>query len=533
MRAFIRLSSIWWQACRYRLDELLPKTASIWVKSLFLIAPVVGSKKAPSAERLRNFIQNQGPIFIKFGQLMSTRPDLLPEDIAYELQKLQDQVPPFDPQRFKQIVEAGLGAPIEELFAEFEIEPLASASLAQVHGAVLQDGARVVVKALRPEVHQQVRRDLRLIRVLARLVDRAGSDGKRLHAPEVVADYEATIMRELDLEHEAANTQILRDNFDCGTTPHPVNYTPKVYWDFVRPNILVCERIKGIPVNNRAAVLEQGTDLKRLAEIGVEIFFTQVFEHNFFHADMHPGNIFIAAENIDHPQYISVDCAIVGTLTDAERNSLAAILLAVFRRDYRRVAEVQIRHGWVAPDTSVHEFSAEIRKVCEPIFAKPLSEISFADMLVSLFRTARAFDMQVMPSLVLLEKTIINIEGLGRQLYPELDLWATAAPFLEKWWKKQHSPRNVWNKFRENAPDYLEDLAQLPALTREILEQKTQQQLVQKGSSARTRFALAGAAFIGTALGLLLANSNSLAEISSFAPAILGLTGLYLLVRAS
>lgn len=533
MRAFGRLTSVWWQACRYRLDELLPKSAPILLKSIFWLAPLVGSRKAPRAERLRNFLQAQGPIWVKFGQLMSTRPDLLSEDIAAELQRLQDQVPAFNSLLFKEIVEAGLGAPVEELFAEFETEPMASASLAQVHGAVLDSGAKVVVKVLRPGVHKQVRRDLHLMRVLARLADRAGADGKRLHAPEVVADYESTILRELDLEHEAANSQMLRDNFNCDSDPYPVNYTPKVYWDYVRTNILVCERIQGIPVNDRAAVLAQGTDLKRLAEIGVEIFFTQVFDHNFFHADMHPGNIFVASENIDRPQYISVDCAIVGTLTDAERNSLAAILLAVFKRDYRRVAEVQIRHGWVAPDTSVHEFSAEIRKVCEPIFARPLSEISFADMLVTLFSTARKFDMQVMPSLVLLEKTIINIEGLGRQLYPELDLWNTAAPFLERWWKRQRSPRYLWKQFRDKAPDYLDDLAQLPSLTRELLEQSAQQKLAQKRPSNRTPIALVGAAFVGTALGLLLANTDSLVQISSFAPAILGLTGLYLLVRAS
>lgn len=534
MRGFFRFHSLVWQACRYRLDELLPEDSSVWVKALFIFAPLFGStKKTSKAERLRNFLQAQGPIFVKFGQLMSTRPDLLPEDIAAELQKLQDQVPPFDPELFKEIVESGLAAPVEELFAEFEGQPMASASLAQVHGAVLEGGERVVIKVLRPGVERQVRRDLALMRMMAKLLDRSGADGKRLHAPEVVADYESTILREMDLEHEAANTQILRDNFACDKQAHPVNYTPKVYWDYVRPNILVCERIKGIPVNDRASVLAQGTDLKRLAEIGVEIFFTQVFEHNFFHADMHPGNIFIATENIDKPQYISVDCAIVGTLTEAERNSLASILLAVFRRDYRRVAEVQIRYGWVAPDTSVHEFSAEIRKVCEPIFAKPLSEISFADMLVSLFSTARKFDMQVMPSLVLLEKTIINIEGLGRQLYPELDLWSTAAPFLEQWWKKQHSPKVLWKKFREDAPEYLEDLAQLPALSRELLEQNAGQKNLQKNLSNRLRIALAGALLTGSAVGLFVASSPLVAGFSPLVPPILGLTGLYLLVRSS
>ena len=531
MKAFIRLVSIWWQICKYRLDELIPSSAPALLKLIFW-PRIFFNAKGTRAQRLVDFLQKQGPIFVKFGQLMSTRPDMLPEDIATELQSLQDQVAPFDSQLFKQLVEEGLGASVEDVFAEFEPEPLASASLAQVHGAVLKTGEKVVVKVLRPNIAQQVKRDLRLMRALACLVDKTGGDGKRLHAPEVVKDYQATILRELDLAHEAANTQIIRDNFDCDSNVNAVNYTPKVYWDFVRPNILVCERISGIPVNDRAAVLAQGTDLKRLAEIGVEIFFTQVFEHNFFHADMHPGNIFIADKNIGQPQYISVDCAIVGTLTDTERNSLAAILLAVFKRDYRRVAELQIRHGWVAANTSVHEFSAEIRKVCEPIFAKPLSEISFADMLVSLFSTARKFDMQVMPSLVLLEKTIINIEGLGRQLYPELDLWNTAAPFLEKWWKEQHSPRNLLNRLKENAPEYIEDISALPALVREMIERQTSQKMLIKQTRQRVLRLGLGGLLLGGAFGLAaaemffigLGNTN----LQSLIIAFLGVTGLYL-----
>ena len=535
MKAFIRLLSIWWQICKYRLDELIPSSAPVLLKLVFW-PRIFFSAKADRSQRLVEFLQNQGPIFVKFGQLMSTRPDMLPEDIAIALQSLQDQVAPFDSQLFKQLVEEGLGASVEDTFAEFEPEPLASASLAQVHGAVLKTGEKVVVKVLRPNIDQQVNRDLGLMRALARLVDKTGADGKRLHAPEVVADYQSTILRELDLEHEAANTQILRGNFDCDTNPNSVNYTPKVYWDFVRPNILVCERISGIPVNDRAAVLAQGTDLKRLAEIGVEIFFTQVFQHNFFHADMHPGNIFISDTNIAYPQYISVDCAIVGTLTDSERNSLAGILLAVFKRDYRRVAELQIRHGWVAADTSVHDFSAEIRKVCEPIFAKPLSEISFADMLVSLFSTARKFDMQVMPSLVLLEKTIINIEGLGRQLYPELDLWNTAAPFLETWWKEQHSPRNLMNRLKENAPEYIEEISALPALVRETLEHRANQSMPTKNNRQRSiRLGVAGlllgGAFGLAAAGLFFAEAAN-SDLQSLIIGFLGLTGLYLLVRA-
>ena len=528
MTSLFRLVAIWWKVCRFRLNELLPADAP-WLARLFIWpAFIVGRRSGGRAQRLRDFLHQQGPIFVKFGQLLSTRPDLLPEDVATELATLQDRVPPFDVEIFKEIVEASLGDSLDNLFASFDPQPLASASLAQVHSATLPGGEEVVVKALRPGVQRKVEQDLKLMRRLAALVDRMGREGKRLHAPEVVADYARTIRRELDLQHEAANTQQIRDNF----LQNPVNYTPQVYWDYVRHNVMVSERIRGIPVNDREAVLAQGTDLQRLAEIGVEIFFTQVFEHNFFHADMHPGNIFVSSNNIDKPQYISVDCAICGSLTDDERRSLAQMLIAVFRRDYRRVAEVQIKYGWVAADTPVSDFAAEIRKVCEPIFAKPLSEISFADMLVSLFRTAREFDMQVMPSLVLLEKTIINIEGLGRQLYPELDLWSTAQPFLEQWWKEQHSPRKLISEFKQKAPDYLEDLAALPELLREKLEQEraAEHELAQP---ARFNWQQAGGAlFMGSGLGLWLGSAAQVAAFPVWTVPVLAVTGLWLLVRS-
>lgn len=524
MTTLVRLVGLWWSACRYGLHRLLPADAPWVARLIFWPAGVVGRRGEDRASCLRDFLNQQGPIFVKFGQLLSTRPDLLPEDMARELATLQDSVPPFSVEVFQEIVEAGLGDSIDALFTDFDPKPLASASLAQVHTARLPTGEEVVIKALRPGVHRRVERDLKVMHRLAALVDRMGKEGKRLHAPEVVADYARTIRRELDLQHEAANSQKLRDNFKG----NPVNYTPEVYWDYVRQNLMVSERIRGIPVNDREAVLAQGTDLQRLAEIGVEIFFTQVFEHNFFHADMHPGNIFISSKDIENPQYISVDCAICGSLTDMERRSLAQMLIAVFRRDYRRVAEVQIRYGWVAPDTPVAEFAAEIRKVCEPIFAKPLSEISFADMLVSLFRTAREFDMQVMPSLVLLEKTIINIEGLGRQLYPELDLWATAQPFLEKWWKDQHSPRKLWKDLREKGPDYLEDLAALPALLREQLERDEESRQV-TGAGWQP---LGGALFLGSGLGLWLGSSTAALSIPVWAVPVLAVSGLWLLVRS-
>lgn len=530
MRSLLRLLSVYWQLCRLRLDKLIPRRAPLLVRCLFLPAKLLPTGQLSRGERLRVFFERQGPIFIKFGQLLSTRPDLLPEDISAELKQLQDNVPPFDPAVFKQLVEDGLGDSTDSLFARYDAKPLASASLAQVHSAQLATGEEIVIKVVRPGIERQIQRDIRLLKSLARFVNRTGADGRRLHAPEIVEDYEFTIENELSMPHEAANAQRLRDNF----LENPINYTPKIYWDFLRDNILVSERIDGIPVTDADAIAAQGIDLKKLAETGVEIFFTQVFEHNFFHADMHPGNIFVSKTEIENPQYISVDCAIVGSLTDAERYSLASMLLAVFKRDYRRVAEVQILSGWVASDTPVHKFEAEIRTVCEPIFARPLSEISFANMLVTLFRTARRFDMQVMPSLVLLEKTIVNIEGLGRQLYPELDLWATAQPFLERWTKERYSPRTLIREFKEQAPEWLEKLPELPPLVYGALQGLQQQPPARATKSDRrsNKFAMILAAGIGAMLGLgipLLGYQPNLGDLSI---ATLALIGIYVLVRS-
>ncbi len=526
LTSLFRLFSLWLAACRLRLDDLLPERSPWLLRLVFVPALVFPRGKQSAAQRLRRFFEVQGPIFIKFGQLLSTRPDLFEDDVARELQFLQDRVPPFDPTRFRQIVEEGLGGPVGELFGSFDEKPLASASLAQVHAATLKNGCQVVIKVLRPGIQRQVERDLRLLETIARLINLAGELGRRLHAPEVVADYRFTIENELNLQHEAANAQKIRDNF----LDNPVNYTPEVIWDFVRPNILVTERIRGIPVTDRAAILAQGTNLQRLAEIGVEIFFTQVFEHNFFHADMHPGNIFVSTENIDKPQYISIDCAIVGSLTDQERRSLSAMLLGVFRRDYRRVAEVQIESGWVAADTPVHKFEAEIRTVCEPIFARPLSEISFAGMLVELFRTARRFDMQVIPSLVLLEKTIINIEGLGRQLYPELDLWATAKPFLEKWSKQHYSLRRLIREFRRHLPEHMDQIAELiPQVKQAIHNLANPPAAVELPRPQRWR--AIGAAVLGGGAGFGLAQAGLVSGISSLLPWTLVVVGIWLLVR--
>ncbi len=531
MSVIFRSFTIWWHACRLRLDLMIPSMAPLWLKLLFLPAKCFSTKNRSEGERLRLWCERLGPIFIKFGQLLSTRPDLLTEDMARELRKLQDAVPPFDPEKFREIVETGLEAPINDLFTDYAATPLASASLAQVHTAKLKTGEDVVIKVIRPGIEHVIQRDLRLLAMLSGLINRMGPDGRRLHAPEIVADYRFIIESELDLRHEAANAQKLRDNF----IDNPVNYTPLVYWDYVRENIMVSERIDGIPVTDAKAIAELGIDLKQLAEIGVGIFFTQVFEHNFFHADMHPGNIFVSKKHIDQPQYMCVDCAIVGSLTEEERYSLATMLLGVFRRDYRRVAEVQIQSGWVAPDTSIHQFEAEIRTVCEPIFARPLSEISFASILVSLFQTARRFDMQMMPSLFLLEKTIVNVEGLGRQLYPELDLWNTLAPHFEKWSKDRYSPKSIIRKFREIGPDWLEQFPEVPPLLFKALQQLANpvepRPVERKSHRSSAGAGLWLAAIGGVTLGLLLPELPTPDSLRDLSIATLALIGAYVLVR--
>lgn len=531
MDIVFRSLSIWWHACRLRLDLLIPSEAPLWLKFLFLPARLFSSANRSEGERLRLWCEQLGPIFIKFGQLLSTRPDLLSEDMARELCKLQDAVPPFDSEKFREIVENGLEANIDDLFTDYETRPLASASLAQVHTARLKTGETVVIKVIRPGIHRVIQRDLRLLRLLARIINRMGADGRRLHAPEIVADYRFIIESELDLRREAANAQKLRDNF----IDNPVNYTPMVYWDYVCENIMVSERIDGIPVTDVQAITELGIDLKQLAEIGVGIFFTQVFEHNFFHADMHPGNIFVSKNHIEQPQYICVDCAIVGSLTEEERYSLATMLLGVFQRDYRKVAEIQIQSGWVGPDTPVHQFEAEIRTVCEPIFARPLSEISFASILVSLFQTARRFDMQMIPSLFLLEKTIVNVEGLGRQLYPELDLWSTLAPHLERWSKDRYSPKSIIKKLREIGPNWLEQFPEVPPLLFKALQQLANPPRVtpvaKKPAKASVGAGLWLAAIGGITLGLVFSELPSPESLRDLAIATLALIGAYALVR--
>ena len=452
---------------KYRLDLLLDKEKLPLSIRVFL-APAVffGRANGSRGERLRKALEELGPIFVKFGQLLSTRPDLVPEDISVELSSLQDNVPPFPSQLFKKNIELALDGSVDELFLSFEPDPLASASVAQVHAAVLADGRDVVVKAVRPNIEKTIRKDIALLYTLARLVKTYSEDGERLHPLEVVKDYESVIIEELNLQSEGANASLLRHNF----ANSPMLHVPEIYWPYSNKDVLVMERIYGIPVTDIDRLEAAGVDFKLLAQRGVEIFFTQVFEHNFFHADMHPGNIFVDATNPKSPTYIAVDCAIMGSLSSEDQFYMARNLLAMFQRDYRLVAELHIRSGWVPQDTSINDFTGAIRSVCEPIFQRPLSEISLGHMLIDLFTTARRFNMEVQPSLVLLQKTLLNIEGLGRQLYPDLDLWQTAQPYLEQWLKDRYSPKSMFNQLKRYAPDWLEHFPQIPPMIFQALK---------------------------------------------------------------
>ena len=416
-------------------------------------------------EALRKTLEELGPIFIKFGQALSTRPDILPADIAIELCKLQDRVPPFASEQALAIVEAAYGRSAFDVFAHFDVQPLASASMAQVHAAMLKNGADVVVKILRPNMRKIIEQDLTILKTIANLADRYWPESKRFKPKEIVREFERYLLDELNLQREAANGGQLRRNFNHS----PLLYIPEMHWDYVRENVLVMERIYGIPVSDIAALKQHGVNIKKLAERGLEIFFTQVFRDCFFHADMHPGNIFVSLLHPEDPQYICVDFGIIGTLNDSDKRYLAENLLAFFNRDYRRVAQLHVESGWVARNTRVEEFESAIRTVCEPIFEKPLKDISFALVILQLLQVARRFQMEVQPQLALLQKTLFAVEGLGRQLCPELDLWATAKPFLEKWVREQIGPKALFRNLRENIPFLVEQLPYLPRLLNDVL----------------------------------------------------------------
>ncbi len=455
-----RSLTLWRVLSGYRLDELLPEAQRHrWLRTLAGTFPRFPDAEGCSrAVRLRLAMETLGPVFIKFGQLLSTRRDLLPDDIADELALLQDTVPPFPVEQAVEILETTYGAPVDTVFARFDREPLAAASVAQVHSAQLPNGDDVVVKILRPDIEVIIRQDLKLLKLAASLVSRLFRDGRRLRPREVAADYERTLLDELDLRREAGNASQLRRNF----LESQLVYVPEVHWPLTTENVMVSERISGIPVSDIDALRARNVDLKLLAERGVDIFFTQVFRDSFFHADMHPGNIFVDASDPADPRYIAVDCAIVGQLDEHDLYYLARNLLAIFQQDYRRVARLHVECGWVPPETPVAEFESAMRTLCEPVFERPLGDISFGHMLVTLFRTAGRFDMEVQPQLVLLQKTLLNIEGLGRQLYPELSLWDTAQPFLERWLAERYAPQTLLRRLQEESPALLEILPQLP-----------------------------------------------------------------------
>jgi ubiquinone biosynthesis protein len=507
-----RLAKIYYVVGKYRLDNLIDKSRlPLTIRIALAPTKLIAQTKLSRGERLRHALEELGPIFIKFGQLLSTRPDLVAPDICTEIKHLQDNVTPFPSEVFTAQVETALNGKVEEIFADFDQTPLATASIAQVHKASLKDGTEVVVKAIRPNIEKTIQRDIALLFTLAKLIAKYSIDGPRLKPVEVIEDYEKVIFGELNLQSEGANASLLKHNFENS----PLLHVPQIHWPYCNQNILVMERISGIPVTNIDDLKAVGVNFKNLAERGVEIFFTQVFEHNFFHADMHPGNIFVDVAYPENPRYIAIDCAIMGSLTRDDQFYMARNLLAIFNRDYTQVAELHVRSGWVPKDTSIAEFTSAIRAVCEPIFERPLGEISLGHMLVSLFSTARQFNMQVQPSLVLLQKTLLNIEGLGRQLYPELDLWATAQPYLQKWLKDRYSPKAILKQFKADLPDLLEKLPQVPPMIFQALE-NLQTPLEQKNTQASPPVSKprllpsAGAVIAGLGLGLLAAKWFSL-----------------------
>jgi ubiquinone biosynthesis protein len=454
------------------LDDLIPKRFRPWyfrfARNCLFWWPNK-HKDESQGKRLRLALQQLGPVFVKFGQMLSTRRDLLPDDMVDELTRLQDKVPPFDSSAAKEIVRQALGIQhLNELFSEFDHEPLASASVAQVHAAKLKvDNKDVVVKVLRPDIKQTIEADSDLLISIATIVQNWVHDGERLRPVEVVKEYKRTILDELDLLREAANGIQIKRNFEDSDSL----YVPHIYSDHCRINVIVMERIYGIPVSDIDTLRAQNTNLKLLAERGVEVFFTQVFRDSFFHADMHAGNIFVSYEQPENPKYISIDYGIVGTLNKQDKRYLAENFIAFFNRNYRKVAELHVDSGWVPADTNIDDFEMAIRTVCEPIFQKPLADISFGNVLLQLFTTARRFNMQVQPQLVLLQKTLLYVEGLGRALYPQLDLWKTAKPFLEKWMKDQVGPKALLKQLQDNLPFWSEKLPEMPDLLYDTLHQ--------------------------------------------------------------
>ena len=456
-----------WTILRFGLDELvLSNFQKPWIRLLTRIVTLGRNLKAPRGQRLREALERLGPIFVKFGQVLSTRRDLLPPDIADELARLQDRVPPFPSAVAVAIVEKAFGRPLDRIFATFEQLPVASASIAQVHFATLPDGREVAVKVLRPNMVPAIEKDLALMRMMAGWVESSSADGKRLKPREVVAEFDKYLHEELDLLREAANAAQLRRNMQA----LPLVMIPEMYWDYCLPNVMVMQRMKGVPINQIQRLRDAGVDMKKLARDGITIFFTQVFRDGFFHADMHPGNIQVSLEPETFGRYISLDFGIVGTLTEIDKEYLAQNFIAFFRRDYKRVAELHIESGWVPAATRADELEAAIRACCEPYFDRPLKELSLGIVLMRLFQTSRRFQVEIQPQLVLLQKTLLNIEGLGRELDPDLDLWSTAKPFLERWMLEQVGPEKLLAQLKAEAPNYAKLLPMLPRLLAQYLK---------------------------------------------------------------
>ncbi|MFT4886959.1 MAG: ubiquinone biosynthesis protein [Pseudohongiellaceae bacterium] len=542
MSFVFRLVSILNILAKYRLSEFLRgKSGGTALKLLLLpfSIPWLFSKlRFESKEaRLKLALEELGPIYIKLGQLLSTRRDFLDPLLADELASLQDNVPPFKTPPIESIILETLNLNSAAVFSQLDAEPFAAASVAQVYSATLLSGEDVVIKVVRPGIEKLVKSDVKILKWIARLVENRTQIGKRLRPIEIINDYELVILEELNLQSEAANTSELKRNFKDSTEL----YVPKIYWDYVSRGTMVMEKIDGIPVTDIPLLKAHKINLQKLAETGVNIFFTQVFEHNFFHADMHPGNIFVAKHSPENPQYIAIDCAIVGSLTDSDQDYLAKNLLAMLKRDYRRVAQLHVASGWVPSDTKVHEFESAIRSVCEPIFEKPLKEISFANLLLELFRTAGKFNMEVQPSLVLLQKTLLNIEGLGRQLYPDLDLWETALPFLERWQAKRLSPVTLLNKIRDNLPELIEKLPEIPQLVIDAAAQQKQleninltlkAELIARAAQtlrSRRRAKMFGTMLLALGLFSVIPSANQLLSGIPLVSLGLGVSGFYLL----
>ncbi|MDP1675088.1 MAG: ubiquinone biosynthesis regulatory protein kinase UbiB [Burkholderiales bacterium] len=497
----LRLLKILRVALRFGLDEFLLGHERVRVQRAAVSTLLFWRDlSAPRAVRLRRALEALGPIFVKFGQVLSTRRDLMPIDIADELARLQDRVPPFPGEQAEQILHEAYGRPVAQVFACFDRTPVASASVAQVHFATLPDGREAAVKVLRPGIAEIIAKDLALMDAGAQLLELLWADGKRLKPREVVAEFERHLEDELDLMREAANANQLRRNF----ADSPLLAVPEIYWDWCSTQVMVMQRMQGAPVSAVNELRAQGVDIPKLARAGVEIFFTQVFRDGFFHADMHPGNILVTPEG----QYVALDFGIMGTLTEVDKHYLACNFIAFFRRDYRRVAEVHVESGWAPPGTRVEEFETAIRAVCEPIFDRPLKEISFGRVLLRLFQTSRRFNIEIQPQLVLLQKTLLNIEGLGRELDPELDLWSTAKPFLERWMSEQVGWRGLVRRIGDELPFWSELLPQLPRLVQQFLAHDRDAELREQAQALlrqqrRNGWLLAGIAVLLTALVLL------------------------------